>query len=404
MQAQLCEAIKAFQLQKVSQLLADQKCPIDRAAVRYAAVSHFNRSIFEILATFLAEQRQYLLKLARTDLVQSQLRKLGIRHGTRILDSRAAMVVVELMGSASIDYATARQFVPDLVFPSGGTSVYFLVGCNRDAAEILYNAGFKDVDEPDQLMFSPLAALEVPKPSLTDYHGQYKIEDPAEALSSYLAMCAWFHSRGALLNRVFGLAQATPLHHIAGHIGKSLVCLLDAHCKIQDGEEEETFNRRFVNDWTDVLRPLISNSIILQEIFENMEHHDLFSCPCSIGGALPLNILLNETINAYYPINASRFRRPLIVSPLVALVVEPQEPSDLKPRLNSFNRMASVVLRACSFACLDLPHTCRSASLHRYQRLQDDKQTVDDGLNKLVRECEEKFRESGVPLSKFLID
>ncbi|KAL4784586.1 hypothetical protein BJX76DRAFT_356944 [Aspergillus varians] len=402
MLSELRQAVMLSQSEKVLELLVDHKCPIDREIIRYAAVTYFNKSVFEIIATFLAERRQHLLKLARTHLSPSQLIKLGIRCEQRLLDSQAATTAAELLTCNFIDYSAVRYFVPDFTWTSSATSVYFLVGCNSDAAQILYNVGFRNVDEVDQLVYSPLAGLEVP--SMNGYHGQYQIKEPTEALSRYLAMCAWFHNRGSLLTRVFGLAQATPLHHIAGRIGKSFAYLLEAHCKIQEGEDTKTFNRRFVDGWIDVLRPLISGSTILQEIFKDIEHHDLFSCACSLGGSLPSNVLINETIYGYSP--ANRLRLPLVVSPLVALLVETQEPNqnqNSSPVLDLRERLASIVIRAYSFACLDLPHTCRSASLERFRLMHDEGQATNNGLDKVVSEAEMKFRASGLPLSQFLL-
>ncbi|KAL4871370.1 hypothetical protein BDV12DRAFT_27752 [Aspergillus spectabilis] len=368
----------------VADMLMNRDYPIDRAVIRYAAVTYFHKSVFEVVATCLAERRRELFSLARKHLSEGQLQKMGVRPEQRILDWQSAPVAAALLESNSVDPDTIRYFVPDLPWASSGTSVYFLVGCNRDAAQILYDVGFEGIDEVDQLMYSPLAALDIP--ILSGDHGHYQVRNFPGALSEFIAMCEWLYDRGASLHRVFGLAQATPLHHIAGRIGRYLADSLTARFEISGDVNGAGATRRFIQVWVDTLRPLIMNSHLLQEILRDLEHHDLFACPCSLGGSLAVNVLLNETINGV--------RSPKTICALVSVLV----------RDTRNERLASVVFRLCCFACLGIPHTCRSASLQRLSIMQEGAPAVDTILDTLVAEFDNQFRRLDVPLARFLLD
>jgi hypothetical protein len=134
------------------------------------------------------------------------------------------------------------------------------------------------------------------------------------------------------------------------------------------------------------MRPLVTNSYLLQEILRDLEHHDRSACPCSIGGSLAVNVLLNETING--------IRSPTTICALVSVLV--------RDALNE--RLASVVFRVCFFACLGIPHTCRSASLHGFSIMQQDAPAANTLLDDLVAECDTQFRYLDVPLARFLLD
>ncbi|OJJ56390.1 hypothetical protein ASPSYDRAFT_1136647 [Aspergillus sydowii CBS 593.65] len=394
--SELREAVMRFEPEKVKRLLVHDKCPIDRTIIKDAAVVYYNKAVFEVLASQLSKQRQVLLKLAREYLSSEQLFQLRIHHEKRNLNAQAASVAVALIASNAADYETVRLLVPDIIFPSSATSLYFLVGCNRDAAHILYNTGFMNVDELDHLMYSPLAALTIPK--LTGYAGEYRVDTAARASFNYVKICTWFQAKQALLHRVFGLAQGTPLYYVAGELGKAFAALYEEQPVKNPEETTESPSYQFAMDFAMLIQPYISNSPIIREIMHDTSHRDQFSCPCSAEGSLPLNVLLNEIIINHFLVN--KIKTAVVISKLVGAFLFSQQPTVY---LDHLEHVASTVLRACSFASLGLAHTCRSASTSRLAVMLTERRNTHDELDNLVSAYEARFQQSNKSLAIFLI-
>lgn len=392
-------AVMNFNRAGVLSLLIHEKCPIDRTIFKDAAVVYYNRAVFDALAFHLSKQRRDLLELARIRLPGEALSRLGIIPRQRILNSHAASVAAALVAAKAFDHETARLFVPDIMYTSSGTSLYFLVGCNKDAADILYNSGFMNVDEVDPLEYSPLAALTVPK--LTGYVGEYKVDTAERAFFSYLDMCTWLQNKQASLHRVFGLARGTtPLHNVAGEVGKACVALLEEQAEVNPGENDESHGHRLTRNFTVTFWSTISNSPIIRAIMSDTRHRDRFSCPCSTNGSLPLNVLLNEMIINYFLIN--NIKTPAMIGALVGAFLLSQQPTKCPPGL--LDHVPSIVFRACSFASLGLAHSCRSASTNRLAVMSAERRVKHEKLDNLVSECEARFRQSGKPLAIFLTE
>ncbi|BCS24854.1 uncharacterized protein APUU_41298S [Aspergillus puulaauensis] len=401
--SELREAVMRFQPERVRRLLEQDNCPIDRTIINDAAVAYFDKAVFEIIASHLYKQRQELVNLARKHLSPEQLWQLGVRPNQRRLNSQAAAVAAALAATEAVDYNTIKLLVPDIIFPGSATSVYFLVGCNKDAAQILYNVGFKNVGERDHLMYTPLTALTLPK--RTGYNGQYKVDTAARAFFNYLEMCKWFRDRTAWLYRPLGVSRITALHYVAGKIGKAFASLVEEQLEMNPGEDTESHSHRFVENWTVFFQPSISKSGIIRAIMRATKHRDLFSCPCSAEGSVPLNVLLNEIIINYIPTNKGR--TPAVISGLVGAFLLAQKPTgsqDARYTPYLHKRVASVVFRACSFACLGLAHSCRSASINQLTVLSTERRITHNELDDLVSEYEAEFQQSDKSIAMFLIE
>jgi len=205
----------------VIELVTNKEKPLDRPLIQTTATTYYQQNLFHAIATTLAQQRKQILNKARLWLPKSEWQKLDIPDERDIIDGQGIVLAKKLQQYKTMEEAELTYYLPDWMYASCGTSVYSLVECNRDAAQTLYDAGFKDVDEADELGYSPISVLEIPDPERV-YHGTYTFGTISDCLRSYLEMCAWYEKKGARLGRSFGLARETALHHVAGRIGFSL--------------------------------------------------------------------------------------------------------------------------------------------------------------------------------------
>ncbi|KAL5333842.1 hypothetical protein BJX70DRAFT_45257 [Aspergillus crustosus] len=385
MTRQLLEGVKLSKPEVIYTQLAVCRYPLDRTVIHQAAVPYYNQPVFKMIAACLAARREELLLLARQHLPRGLLNSFGVQPEQRLLDSQTGPVADALMKSFSVDPNFMRHAIPDLAWASSGSSVYCLVGCNREAAQILYDAGFTNVDELDQMMYSPLAGLEIP--GTIGYHGQFKVRTFPEILSTYLRMCEWYVERGACTKRVFGVYRATPLHYLAGRIGKCLSFPMSERFGRLHEPHELRIARRFMQIWLPTLGRIVRRSTILEEIFGDTYSHDLFACSCSIGGCLAMNVLLANTF--------IESRSPPTISAFVALLAQDAR----------CEHVAAIVFRACCFRGLGLPHLCRYGGLSPSSPLQQqDDGAVNVLLNRLVRECRIRFRQSRFTIAKFMME
>ncbi|KAL4990237.1 hypothetical protein BDW68DRAFT_44275 [Aspergillus falconensis] len=382
----LREAIRRFRKEDVRRLLEDPGCPIDRKIIHDAAVTYYDNDIFRIIAKSFITRRQKLLGTALLTLPRRETNNL-----LGPLDTQAASIALRLLEYPTVNRDIVTACVPDLGSSDCGASVYFLVGCNREAAQVFYDLGYKKVDELHQMNFTPLAALKLP--STTGYHGQYCVVDEDDALAKYLAMCAWYQERGAFLYREIGFpSRATTLHQIARCIGRGFARSWHAHCQFGEGEDQGLQTGQFYHCLKTAVRSLAANSIILQAIFMDESHFEQYDCPCSTCGQLPLHVLINETIHG--------IQSPLTVCSLVSTLLETE---DLFNTSATFGAPGvSALFRACSFACLKLQHTCPTARLLRSRILQNERRISNAGLDSLVSTCESVFRTLDLPLRRFL--
>ncbi|KAL4761489.1 uncharacterized protein BDW70DRAFT_48264 [Aspergillus foveolatus] len=382
----LHKAIRCFRIEDVQRLLEDPRCPIDRNVIHDAAVTYYDNDIFRLIAISFIARRQKLLGAALVTLPRRETDNL-----LGPLDTQAASIALRLLEYPTVNRDIITASVPDLGSSHCDASVYFLVGCNREAAQILYDLGYKKVDEQHQMTYSPLAALKVPP--TTGYHGQYRVVDDDDALAKYLAMCAWFQERGAFLYRKVGWpSRTTALHQIARCIGMGLARSWHTCSQIGSGEDQAARADRFKHHLKLAVRPLAANSRILQEILRDERHSEQYVCACSSHGQLPLHILINETIHGV--------QSPLTVCFLVATLLKTEDLLNTSAKFSPLR--VSAVFRACSFACLKLEHTCQTTRLPKFSILQGEGRVTNAGLDSLVSTCESVFRTLNLPLRRFL--
>ncbi|KAL4963304.1 uncharacterized protein BDV14DRAFT_201935 [Aspergillus stella-maris] len=306
----LFQAVIAFEVAEVRILVEDRLCPVNRQILKPAAIDYFNKAVLEILAVGFAAQMAKLLQHARGTLQQYDLRKFDIQDEQTILDFHSGEIAAELHSNGYLAYSKLRNLFADIFKPS--PSVYTLVESNLEAAQILYDAGFHDVQPANKFQEQSIVSLKVPQPAQYHgkYHGKYKTENDTDALSKYIKMCDWYKERSANMTLVSDDDGSTPLHCIAGHIGRYLAFIVADYTRsYRHGEEDaETAGRRFRDHWASAVKPMIKNSPVYRMICRDTEHRDIWSCPCSERGCLPADILLCEVFRTYFEPDVDHFK------------------------------------------------------------------------------------------------
>lgn len=119
-------------------LLASKMYPVTEPLIRIAAVNE-NRKIWENLARYLANSRKQLQTLCEKYLLNTEISQLQIRPGC-LIGYRAAEAY-QLLKAESIKIDHAEENKKWLV--------YYPALANVDLMDLLWNLGFRDVDEVD---------------------------------------------------------------------------------------------------------------------------------------------------------------------------------------------------------------------------------------------------------------
>ncbi|KAL4905358.1 hypothetical protein BDW74DRAFT_177732 [Aspergillus multicolor] len=341
----LREAVRHFRIRETRILTEDVICPISRSIIEDAAVVYYNDAIFRMIVMGLIIRRQNLLRNALRHLPSSETKDL-----LGPIDTQTAGLGRQLLRCDVVDRRIVAAAVPDLGSPDCDESMYFLVRCNRRATQTLYDLGYRNVNEPRGMGDTPLAALEVT--STAGHRGEYRAIDRTDALSQYVAMCAWYDHRAAsLYTEINPVTQSTMLHQIARFIGRAVADSSAPQGQRRDEENEEDWQSRISDHCKKIIAPLAGNGgyIILRELFSNGRLLEQYTCFCCLNGRLPFDVLVNETVRG----ESSARRIRLMAGALL------RSQGLWTTKVSALHqRTVSGVIRACSFACLGLRHSC----------------------------------------------
>lgn len=358
-------AVSSLQKKSVGLLLA-AGWPVSCISLYEAARLSDNMEIFRMVTDVLAKRRRHLLTSARERLNLSQL----TLHADMDDISMKNTKTIYKMLKESIRGIHEAIFIDAVeIFP-----VYEYIGYNREAADILYEAGFTNVEEER----SPIRRLNTP----------YDDE-----LCDYLDVCYWFQTKGASFYSQFLGVSTLPIHHIARHVGK----WLDRYVRCE----------RRCQTYKMAKSALSHQRALLKDVLADTEHHDSCSCACSVGGCLPSTILIAEATQ-YLDFWSSDDATAKLFDFLNSVTTEKlKEMHDI---------LAPVVLRLFTFKELQISHTCRDHIVRTFAdddtwgkvkisdvpEVQAEERHLIDHLDKLVTEFEGKYKELNVLLPEFL--
>ncbi|KAL5355088.1 hypothetical protein BJX96DRAFT_1764 [Aspergillus floccosus] len=308
-----------------------------------------------MLVDTLVKRRRHLLALARKRLSPGE----HASHADDLSSNNLIIIFEMLEVSVPETYAILKM--------TECFSVYERIGYNCQAADLLYEAGFINVEDGR----SPVSRL----------HAPY-----GDELCDYLDICCWFQSKGASLYSQSSETAILPIHHIAKCVGQWI------------GYPENTQHLR---EWKTAIS---RHATLLKTILvDKTEHCDSCSCACSVDGCLPSTLFLAEAARGL------DWRSNHLLAKLFDFLgcVTPYQVKELHDVL------APVVLRLCTFEVLEITHTCRyhdawgddtrgEVELCDVPEIQSEQLHLINRLEELVFEFEGQYKELNVSLPEFL--
>lgn len=331
--------------------------PISSWSLRLAACLPDKLGIFKMIVDALIKRRRFLYTLAREKL---DVNEVALHNDLDDFSGESMEIIYAMLSNSvrRIDHTIT-------IYAWECFSVYESIDCNYHAADILYEAGFTNLEKRRWLSRQNF-------PFYTE-------------LADYLDMCSWFHGRDSLYPHPPETSML-PIHYVASYVGLSL-----GYCD----------STQPLREWkTAVSR----HATFLKTVLVDTEHHDSCSCACSVGGCLPSTILIAEATGEALGLWSSHDAPAKLFDLLDSVTAD-----ELK---EMHNILAPVVLRLFTFKKLQITHTCRyhfgedetegEVNLHDVPEVQAEERHLTDQLEELVFEFEDKYNELNVLLPEFL--
>ncbi|PYI01492.1 hypothetical protein BO78DRAFT_401250 [Aspergillus sclerotiicarbonarius CBS 121057] len=344
----------------VNVLLGERRFNIGRSELTSPKAAR--QQTTKLIVAALANKRRRLQALAETHLPSETLSQLGIRSDC-LMGFNAAAVCARLRANSVSIRRDLMEGKGWLIYNGGWW------GCK--SADLLWDAGFRNIDETDEQGFTAL--MHTP---------QYP--ESVHQFLPLLIYAQWLVSHGA--NIYHPRQEAPALHYLAENVGLSL----DNDWIF--GLCQESYYRESLNHMpagcVEVVRKILLD-----------EGTDKCCCPCSFNGCSALTRLL-----------AGLYREHKLWNKLELLLWawETLVRYAFPECERLWHTQSSRVLRYCTFEKMDLTHTCRN---HRYRESKDQDDIIDileaqkestDLFEALVAEFEAEYNQMGVPLPEFL--
>jgi hypothetical protein len=242
-------------------------------------------------------------------------------------------------------------FVEDLRW-----SVYAHIEHDLEMADLLWEAGFRSMNEPDTFELASLT-------SILPGHDKTK---------KLLEFADWLIAKGADIHRRSELSCNCPaLHHVAYVVGRNLPTSHSPRVEWFFSEKAENVARMIFIDTS----------------------RDICDCPCSVGGSYAVTKLLQGLTAEANPLFTLLHDYRGRTRPLYAFVKAGLE--------HSFETHAAAIIRAFTFEALGIPHTCEHHAVHDADEIDQWKDEIDT-LEDLMVELIPVYEESGMSLLSFL--
>ncbi|KAL3481002.1 hypothetical protein BJX99DRAFT_253984 [Aspergillus californicus] len=345
----------------------------------YDAILCRDIHLLEATISKLALARCELYTLALEHLPQAVIYSLSLPT-IGLLDGHAVLVF-EALETHGVEMVKALNF-SSLGFP-GYSSVYSAIYCNMDAAKLLYENGFTDLNQNSQSGFTPLMEIERGRASWDQYSSPF---------ADFQKFGIWMVSKGANVHHR-SISGLPAVFNISRQFGMILY-----YCFYDDRDQGD-------DSWTTIVASIISSQRpsdkwSLSMILSN-NVRDNCQCGCSAGGCSMLNQMFRTLCEKY--------ENPLTI-------YTPQMVGDLISRLGKTceeeyeNRSAFSTIRYVTFEALGMTHTCHVYGSHEIKimdpedvkEIRDEESGLLNELEGLLVEFEQKYGELGVGITEFL--
>jgi hypothetical protein len=315
---------------------------------------HHNPAIAGLVVQTLIDRRKQLQSLAETYLPEGVISQLGIRSN-RLLN-RKAYKAYQLLKAIRVDVSNVHE--------EREWSVYDNIGVNVKLADRLWDAGFQEVDEVDDIGGTSLMKLLWTR-------SQY---GPAVLLE----MANWLIAKGADIDR-----KAS---------NSSVLCLLGntVGTSIYFGESAESVASE-LSQMSETCKDLMRRILL-----DNTR--DACCCPYAFAGCSGLTRILDGLLPRNHE-DLEELIQGLAVMLEILTIPEPHQ--------HLGDELAPGILRFITCYSLDISHTCAHDLRWRIEpdevrEIQDDEKHSILDLDELSAEFLSKYKEFGVPLSDFV--
>lgn len=282
----------------------------------------------EIAVQELADERKQLWDTAVTQLPIETLLQLNIRPDT-LLGFKAAQVhcLLEAHG-VNTNHIRSRE----------GWLVYNAVEANTELANQMWDHGFRDVDDKDDMGMNALMKLK----SLPEFGKG----PPSLRL---LKMASWLIEKGADIRLCPKIGDYSALHFLAASLADSLSLWAVWVDEQTVTTENSVRKNNFLSQLPSSLEAVL-HSILLYD------SRDLCNCYCSPTGCTPLAVFLGALTNNYLNIYDVNLIAKAIL-PSVFASLQSKSPEAFEERI------IPQALRSITFRALDISHTCAHPTL-----------------------------------------
>ena len=334
----------------------------------------------EMIRTFvsaLVDRRYRLHELAQNSLPADHP-SLSHLSEDRVLDSEASSIITSLQQMG--------EYIEPPLMPSyypWKTTVYHTAGLTSTAATLIYEAGFRDIDEMDESSTTPI------------WRQACGFINSGE----WFELVEWFISKGVNIYQRHPRHAATAIHGCGAAIGRaalrSQLSHLTSNGHLRDG----------------ILRSLTEEQKKICIEILGSEFRDECNCACSLGDRSVISVVLKE-VHLYAPFVA------IGKYALAHEKVETNTQIEIFDFLQSRHRLLPFshdIIRVMTFDKLGLTHTCPNvfSSVYSYrvrlplsdveiQEIQDEERFLIQELNDLVEEFESEFKDYGGTLVSFI--
>lgn len=318
--------------------------------------------IIDVVVSRIAYQRRELQNLALRQLSSHQIRQLGLPT-EGLLDVHAFKVQEALK-----DQPVAMKLESMEAY-----SVYGHAWNSRNAANRLFEAGFKNLNQSNELGHTPLVLL---RPEIA-----YTKRDFVD----FLHFAQWMVSHGANLDQKTR-AGYPAIYYLAEGVGAEM----RLQCAMGGKYWSPLKNmRRLEQTCVDLL-----HTILLDDT------QDSCSCACSLGGCRPLTRMLRH-------LSSSTVYGSVWILPEILEVFRSFQAVLLRESLSdSIPTLAERILRYVTFERIGIKHTCH----YKDERLDEDEvEEIQDEerhnlalLEDLMEEFNRKRQELGIRIDEFL--
>ena len=299
----------------------------------------------------------------------------------RLLDGRAAEIQRVLV-DADIE-------IPKSISVPQRRATLYHSWIRVNQANQLWDAGFRDIDYPDELGLTPIMAIQAgPIPE----YAQWLLHHGADPHRERIDI------RDNNDDKRTSVAGVTALHHIAYPLALHIT---DDYTLIHLDEYI------YLDEYFPPLRVVDESSLTFEELLVGSDSHDDCNCACSSSGCTPFTALL-KAINYSAPECTSE-RKPSKFRRFVVCYLEsPGHPASSALKRS---KVAEEVIRFETFEALQLSHTCCEPDHDKHIRLNtpEEVQEIHEEWEELLLKHEDlifefchKFQELGGTITSFL--